>query len=184
MEEAFQRLYEKYHQDLFQFLFYLVKDKGLAEDLIQEVYIKVLKSYDRFEGRSSEKTWLFSIARHVAIDHFRKQKTLRQRIMEKFDFEKASIVDHNPLPEEITLQREEIQWLYKALDRCNVNQRTVLILRYLKGMSIAETAHILGWTESKVKTTAHRAIKIVRNEMERMKDEQEVESNDKKLSLE
>ncbi|WP_243386472.1 RNA polymerase sigma factor SigX [Bacillus kexueae] len=184
MEDAFQKLYEKYHQDLFQFLFYLVKDQNTAEDLIQEVYIKVLKSYDRFEGRSSEKTWLFSIARHVAIDYFRKQKTIRQRILDKFDFDKGTIVDHSPLPEEVSIKREEIQWLYKALDACNVNQRSVIILRYLKDMSIQETAAILGWTESKVKTTAHRAIKLLRNEMERIKDEQEVESNDQTLSME
>lgn len=74
MDESFQRLYEKYHQDIFQFLYYLVKDREQAEDLVHEVYIKVLKSYSSFEGRSSEKTWLFSIARHVAIDFFESKK--------------------------------------------------------------------------------------------------------------
>ncbi len=67
MEETFQILYDAYHQDLYQFLFYMVKDKSQAEDLAQEVYIRVLNSYHTFEGRSSEKTWLLSIARHVAI---------------------------------------------------------------------------------------------------------------------
>ncbi|WP_243290103.1 RNA polymerase sigma factor SigX [Bacillus sp. FJAT-47783] len=184
MEDAFEQLYEKYHHDLFQFLFYMVKDKNVAEDLVQDVYIKVLKSYNRFEGRSSEKTWLFSIARHVAIDYFRKQKSLRQRILEKFDFEKTSIMDEGPLPEEIAIEREDIQLLYKALDACNVNQRSVILLRYFKDLSISETASILGWTESKVKTTAHRAIKSLKKEMERIKDEQEVDSHDQKLSVE
>ncbi|MGR6115387.1 RNA polymerase sigma factor SigX [Aeribacillus composti] len=172
MDESFQRLYEKYHQDIFQFLYYLVKDREQAEDLVHEVYIKVLKSYSSFEGRSSEKTWLFSIARHVAIDFFRKQKTLRQRIMEKFDLDQAQIADREPLPEEIALQREEIQMLYKAMNDCNVNQRTVLILRFIKELSVAETAEVLGWTESKVKTTQHRALKVLKNYIDKAMKEQ------------
>ncbi|KZM56923.1 MAG: RNA polymerase sigma factor SigX [Bacillaceae bacterium] len=174
MDESFQRLYEKYHQDIFQFLYYLVKDREQAEDLVHEVYIKVLKSYSSFEGRSSEKTWLFSIARHVAIDFFRKQKTLRQRIMEKFDLDQAQIADREPLPEEIALQREEIQMLYKAMNDCNVNQRTVLILRFIKELSVAETAEVLGWTESKVKTTQHRALKVLKNYIDKAMKEQGV----------
>lgn len=174
MDESFQRLYEKYHQDIFQFLYYLVKDREQAEDLVHEVYIKVLKSYSSFEGQSSEKTWLFSIARHVAIDFFRKQKTLRQRIMEKFDLDQAQIADREPLPEEIALQREEIQMLYKAMNDCNVNQRTVLILRFIKELSVAETAEVLGWTESKVKTTQHRALKVLKNYIDKAMKEQGV----------
>lgn len=183
MEESFQKIYDNYHQDIFQFLYYIVKNREIAEDLVQEVYIKVIKSYHRFEGRSSEKTWLFSIARHVAIDHFRKQKTLRKRILEKFDIEKASLVDEKSLPDEIAIEREEIQLLYKALDKCNMNQRTVLILRFLKDLSIAETAEVLGWTESKVKTTQHRAMKILKKEMARIKGEEEVDYNDQQITL-
>jgi len=180
MEESFHKIYENYHQDIFQFILYMVKDRDLAEDLVQEVYIKVLKSYHRFEGRSSEKTWLFSIARHVAIDYFRKQKTLRQRILEKFDLDNVILVDEKPLPEEIAIEREEIQLLYKALDKCNMNQRSVLILRFLKDLSIAETAEVLGWTESKVKTTQHRALKVLKKEMARIKATREVDSSDQK----
>lgn len=61
MEETFQRIYDTYHQDLFQFLFYMVKDKSQAEDLVQEVYIRVLHSYETFEGRSSEKPGFFRL---------------------------------------------------------------------------------------------------------------------------
>ncbi|MTH52216.1 RNA polymerase sigma factor SigX [Bacillus mangrovi] len=165
MEEAFHKIYEKYHQDLFQFLFYMVKDRGQAEDLVQEVYIRVLKSYDKFEGRSSEKTWLFSIARHVAIDWFRKQKTIRQRLVERFDWDQNQVRDHSPLPDEIALQNEQIQWIYEALDACTIDQRTVIILRYIQGLSIQETSEALTWSESKVKTTQHRAIKALKKSM-------------------
>ncbi|MEH7300281.1 sigma-70 family RNA polymerase sigma factor, partial [Neobacillus drentensis] len=79
MPGQFEELYEKYHQDLFSFLYYLVNSREQAEDLIQEVYIRIFKSYGTFQGKSSEKTWLFSIARHVAIDSFRKNLGWKKR---------------------------------------------------------------------------------------------------------
>ena len=172
MEDTFQKIYEKYHYDLFQFLFYMVKNREQAEDLVQEVYIRVLKAYDKFEGRSSEKTWLFSIARHVAIDWFRKQKTIRHRLLEKFDWDKQQIEDHQPMPDEVTLQNEQIQWMYRSLDACTIDQRSVLILRYLQELSITETADALGWSSSKVKTTQHRALKQLQKQMLHISDEE------------
>lgn len=166
MDSVFDELYKKHHQDVFQFLFYMVKNKELAEDLVQEVYIRVLKSYERFEGKSSEKTWLFSIARNVAIDSFRKHKGWKQRILEKFDWSTQQVKDEYPLPEEIVMQREEVQVIYRCLDLCTVDQRLVIIMRYIHELSITETAEALGWTESKVKTTQHRALKVLQKHME------------------
>ncbi|MBG9577180.1 RNA polymerase sigma factor SigX [Cytobacillus firmus] len=169
MDSVFDELYKKYHQDVFQFLFYMVKNKELAEDLVQEVYIRVLKSYERFEGKSSEKTWLFSIARNVAIDSFHKQKGWKQKIIEKFDWSTQQVKDELPLPEEIAVQREEIQMIYRCLDLCTIDQRLVIIMRYIHELTITETADSLGWTESKVKTTQHRALKVLKNHMEHFK---------------
>ncbi|WP_251555236.1 RNA polymerase sigma factor SigX [Neobacillus muris] len=166
MDSVFNELYQKYHHDVFQFLFYMVRNREQAEDLVQEVYIRVFKSYDRFEGKSSEKTWLFSIARNVAIDFFRKQKGWKERILEKFDWSDNQVKDDHPIPEEITVQREEVQWVYKCLENCTVDQRAVIILRYIHDLSIAETAQALGWTESKVKTTQHRSLKVLKRQME------------------
>jgi RNA polymerase sigma-70 factor, ECF subfamily len=166
MDSVFDDLYAKYHHDVFQFLFYMVKDRQLAEDLVQEVYIRVLKSYDRFEGKSSEKTWLFSIARNVAIDSFRKQKGWKQRIIEKFDWSTNQVSDRHPIPEEIMIQNEDVQIMYQCLEQCTLDQRMVIIMRYLQELSISETAEALKWTESKVKTTQHRALKVLKNHME------------------
>lgn len=166
MDSVFDDLYQKYHHDVFQFLFYMVRNKENAEDLVQEVYIRVFKSYHRFEGKSSEKTWIFSIAKNVAIDFFRKQKGWKDRLLEKFDWSTSQVKDENPIPEEITVQNEEIKWIYKCLEFCTMDQRAVIILRYLNDLSIAETAQSLGWTESKVKTTQHRALKVLKRHIE------------------
>lgn len=181
MNSVFQTLYEKYHQDVFQFLYYLVKNRETAEDLMQEVYIKVLHSYERFEGKSSEKTWLFSIARNTAIDHFRKQKSWMQRILPNFDWSRDTLKDYEPLPEEIAILNEEVKRIYQSLDQCTIDQRMVLILRFVQSLSIIETAEILGWTVSKVKTTQHRALKNVRTILENAEGD---ESYNEKIKME
>ncbi|KYD09841.1 RNA polymerase sigma factor SigX [Saccharococcus caldoxylosilyticus] len=166
MDSVFEELYEKYHDDIFNFLFYMVRNREQTEDLVQEVYIKVLRSYKRFKGESSEKTWLLSIARHVAIDFFRKQKSRQQKILGKLDWSEEQLGDGQPLPEEIAIQKEEIQLMYRCLERCTIDQQLVIVLRFIQSLSITETAEALGWTESKVKTTQHRALKVLKKYME------------------
>ena len=165
MDSVIQDLYDKYHRDLYQFIFYMVKNHETAEDIVQEVYIRVMKSYGRFEGKSSEKTWLFSIARNAAIDHYRKSKGWKQRLLDNFDWERQSIRDTGPVPEEIAVQNSEIQSVYRCLSACSLDQQSVIILRYIQGMPISETAAILDWSESKVKTTQHRALKAIKKMM-------------------
>ncbi|TFE03116.1 RNA polymerase sigma factor SigX [Jeotgalibacillus salarius] len=170
MDSVFQRLYKDYQQDVFQFLIYMVKNRDTAEDLLQEVFIKVMNSYHRFEGKSSEKTWLFSIAKNVTIDYFRKQKTIRNRVMEHFDWGEREISTGEALPEEIAQQNEQVKKLYSCLDFCTTDQKMVIVTRYIQDLSIVETAEVLGWSEGKVKTTQHRAIKKLK---ELMSDEEE-----------
>lgn len=144
----------------------MVHNHEQAEDLVQEVYIRVLKSYQQFKGDSSEKTWLFAIARNVAIDFFRKQKGWKQRIVDPFESPAHQMKDESPLPDEITFHKEESKRLYQCLEKCTVDQKSVIVLRYIQELSINETAEVLGWKESKVKTTQHRAIKQLKNLME------------------
>ncbi|WP_040228276.1 RNA polymerase sigma factor SigX [Bhargavaea cecembensis] len=165
-DSVFHRIYDDYHQDVFRFLIYMTKDRSLSEDLMHEVYVRVLKSYGGFEGKSSEKTWLFSIARNVAIDHFRKTAVRRGRIADHYDWDSAEPAAAGPTPEEETVRGDELARLHKMLDRCTGDQRLVIISRYLQELSIAETAEVLGWTEAKVKTTQHRAVKALRSLLE------------------
>lgn len=168
MEFVFEDLYKKYHQDLFQFVFYMTRDRTLTEDLVQEVYIRVMRSYNSFRRESSTKTWLFSIARNVTIDYFRSQKRKRTFISQFFDWDNNGdfIPDYQPLPEDIILKNEEMNQVYSYLEKCTVDQRSVLILRFIQSFSIKETADILGFSESKVKTTQHRGLKVLKKHLQ------------------
>ncbi len=68
----------------------------------------------------------------------------------------------------MAIQKEEIQFMYQCLRKCTFDQSTVLVMRYLHDLSISETAEVLNWTESKVKTTQHRALKVLKKHMEEM----------------
>lgn len=164
-ESVFHRLYDTYHQDVFRFLFYLVKNQVVAEDLTHEVYVRVLKSYERFQGKSSEKTWLFAIAKNVAIDHFRKSKMKSNRTFDAFEWETEQLRSNEKSPESILELNDDMQKVLNAMDDCTGDQKMVLMLRFIQELSIAETAEVLHWTEAKVKTTQHRAIKSLRQKL-------------------
>ncbi len=166
----FHRLYDAYHQDVFQFLIYLVKNRTLAEDLAHEVYVRVLRSYDKFAGNSSEKTWLFAIAKNVAIDHFRKQAVRQKHSLDFFDWETEQLHSTTPLPEDVLQANDEFMEVQSALEHCTGDQKMVIIMRYFQELSIAETAQILDWTEAKVKTTQHRAIKFLKQQLQQVRE--------------
>lgn len=166
-DSVFHRLYDAYHQDVFQFLIYLVKNRMLAEDLSHEVYVRVLRSYDQFSGKSSEKTWLFAIAKNVAIDHFRKQAVRQKHSLDYFDWETEQLLSSTPSPEEAVLLSDEFQQIEQALENCTGDQKMVIVMRFFQELSIMETAQILDWTEAKVKTTQYRAIKVLREHLQR-----------------
>ena len=166
-DSVFSRLYDQYHNDVFRFLIYLIRDRDQAEDLMHEVYVRVLKAYSGFEGKSSEKTWLFSIAKNVAIDHYRKSSVRRKHSFDKFDWEKSELVSTEILPDNLVVLNEEMKDLLNVLDTCTGDQKMVIHMRFIHDLSIAETAEILGWSEGKVKTTQHRAINALRKKISR-----------------
>lgn len=164
-ESIFHRLYDEYHQDVFQFLIYMVKNRSVAEDLSHEVYVRVLKSYDSFQGNSSEKTWLFSIAKNVAIDYFRKMAVREKHHFNAFQWEQEQLISTAKSPEQFMELSEDLRTLLQALELCTGDQKMVIVMRFFQELSIQETADILGWTEGKVKTTQHRAIRALRERL-------------------
>ena len=74
MKELLAELFDRYHQDVYTYLYSLCHDVSLAEDLTSEVFVEVVRSIAAFRGRSDIKTWMFSIARHQWYQHLRRKK--------------------------------------------------------------------------------------------------------------
>ncbi|HWL25210.1 MAG TPA: RNA polymerase sigma factor [Ureibacillus sp.] len=152
--------YDQHSKSILSFILLMVKDYQQAEDLTHDTFIKAYLYYDSFKYHSSEKTWLFSIAHNLTIDFLRKRKP-GLFIKEIFLLQK----DNTPLPEEIIQMKEESYEIYKALSKLKDTYRQVIILRKIKGFSIEDTAKILNWSESKVKSMLFRAMPALKKRL-------------------
>ncbi|MDF2789957.1 MAG: polymerase sigma factor [Neobacillus sp.] len=145
-----------YNKDIYHFLVYYIGSSDV-EDLVQEVFIRAIKGFDTYQKKSSPKTWLFSIARHLAIDELRKRKRLGMKQKTWFWDQQMD----KETPEKILQLNENNKLLYQAIQSLKANYRDVVILRGIKELSVSETASVLNWNENKVRTTYHRALKTL-----------------------
>ncbi|MFT9497452.1 RNA polymerase sigma factor [Anaerosolibacter sp.] len=152
--------YDQHSTSILSFILLMVKDYQQAEDLTHDTFVKAYLYYDSFKQHSSEKTWLFSIAHNLTVDFLRKRKP-SLTFKEIFLFQR----DNNRLPEELIQIKEESYELYKALGELKDTYRKVIVLRKIKGFSIEDTAKILNWSESKVKSTLFRAIPALKKQL-------------------
>ncbi|MBU9720167.1 MULTISPECIES: RNA polymerase sigma factor [Bacillaceae] len=151
--------YEKYSDSIQSFIYIMVHDFQQSEDLMQDTFFRAYRKLDTFKGESTEKTWLFSIAHNVTIDFLRKRKTLQ---LFKGVFRETPSGD---TPESVYMLKEENNELFLALNELKDQQKLVITMRKIKGFSIKETSEILGWSETKVKTTLHRALPVLESKM-------------------
>lgn len=107
----------------------MTRDREQAEDLVYEVYVR---AYKDFKGKNSEKTWLFSIAKNVAIDHFRKQTVRKKYNDAYFDWDKNELMSERMLPDHSIFRTEQMHELLQALETCTEDQLLVVHLRYLQ----------------------------------------------------
>lgn len=150
-------LYHQYGQELFVYLCWLTRDPHRAEDLLQETFLRAMTGILRFEGRSSVKTWLFSIARHCHADYLRKQRTIRS--LDDMP-EPAAVFD---LESEI-LDRELKDKIGAALATLDERTRQVIVMRS-RGSSFSEAAAAVGVTEGSARVLHHRAMKKLRESL-------------------
>ncbi|WP_077622393.1 RNA polymerase sigma factor [Sediminibacillus massiliensis] len=141
--------YEDYSQDVFNFLVYYNQTDDV-DDLLQDVFFKAWKKRFTFTGNSTPKTWLFSIARRVSADHFRKQRW-------KGFFRLNEDLSHTDTPENRLVAKEEFKELYQAIRKLKLSYREVVICRGILELTSDETAEVLQWSTEKVNTTYFRA---------------------------
>ncbi|MEK4068903.1 RNA polymerase sigma factor [Peribacillus sp. FSL R5-0717] len=155
--------YDQHSESILSFILLMVKDYQQAEDLTHDTFVKAYLYHNSFNQHSSEKTWLYSIAHNLTVDFLRKRKPSKF-FKEVFLLQKDN-KDNNSLPEEIIRIKEESSELYKALGEIKDTYRKVIVLRKIKGFSIGDTAKILSWSESKVKSTLFRAIPALKKQL-------------------
>lgn len=157
VEERITEWFHEYSNDLLNYLIYYT-GRVDVEDLVQEVFIKAFRRFHTFNELSNPKTWLFSIARNIAIDAMRRQKKERNKQQKLMDFHQPAF---NQSPEDIYRLNETNKEIYRKIQTLKQNYRDVLILKGIKEFSNKDTAAILHWSETKVSVTFNRALKAL-----------------------
>ncbi len=159
---AFARLVETHSTRIYRLALKILGDQQDAEDVLQDTFVKALRSLPSFEGRSSLSTWLYRIAVNEALMMVRKRRADVVSIDEEKEdqegeAEPVEIVDWCCLPEGDLLGAEARRFLDTAIQRLSPGLRAVFVLRDIEGLSVKETAEALGLTEANVKTRLLRA---------------------------
>src|SRR6478735_6669268 len=154
--EAFGMLYDHYQSSVYRFLFYRTRSSTLAEDLTSETFFRALRSMNGFRWQGKDfGAWLMTIARNLATDHFKAGRTRLEMTTEDMGLHD----DATEGPESTVLAGRTNEILLAALKELPTEQKDCLIMRFLQGMSIAETAAVLGRSEGAVKQLQLRGVR-------------------------
>ncbi len=154
--EAFGALYDHYHQPVYRFIYYRVSSRALAEDLLSETFFRALRSMSKFQWQGKDfGAWLMTIARNLVVDHYKSGRARLETTTD--DLSAHEDVTAGPEDEVIAGLTNEI--LHEALAALPTEQHECLVMRFLSGRSVAETAQALGRSEGAVKQLQLRAVR-------------------------
>ncbi|MDT0309643.1 sigma-70 family RNA polymerase sigma factor [Streptomyces sp. DSM 44917] len=156
--EAFGCLYDHYSDTVYRYIYYRVGGRATAEDLTSETFLRALRRIGTFtwQGRDFG-AWLVTIARNLVADHF---KSSRFRL----EVTTGEMLDANEVersPEDSVLESLANSALLEAVRKLNPQQQECVTLRFLQGLSVAETARVMGKNEGAIKTLQYRAVRTL-----------------------
>ncbi|MER9296516.1 RNA polymerase sigma factor [Mesorhizobium sp. M0621] len=164
--DAFRTIIKTHNQRLYRIARGVVRNDSEAEDIVQEAYVRAFAHLEAFRGDSSLATWLSRIVINEALGRLRK----RRRTVALPENPQAEIIRFplNPSddPERTMAQRQILQLVERATDSLPDVYRTVFVARVIEGLSIEETADLLGVRPQTVKTRLHRARALVRKALD------------------
>ncbi len=148
-------LFQRYHRPLYGFLFQMTSQKESSEDMVQNVFYRMLKSRHTFTGEGEFKTWMYHLARNVLKDHFKKSKRNGNHY-DSAEFEEK-ITGGTPADEHVE-KKMEIEALRQAITALSAESREALVLSRYQDLKYFEIAQILDISVGAVKVRIHRAV--------------------------
>ena len=169
-ETAFKTIVEQWQNMVYNTILGIVQNETEAEDLAQDVFIKVFEKIGTFKGDSKFSTWLYRIATTTALDHLRSKKRKKrfgflQSLSGTSGEEKEQIPDFNH-PGVSLDNKERAAVLFKAIEELPENQKTAYTLHKLEGLSYRDVSEVLNTTVSAVESLMSRANQNLRKQLE------------------
>ena len=168
---AFRTIMTRHNQRLYRLARSILRNDGEAEDVLQEAYMRAFASLAGFRGESTLATWLSRIVINEALGRLRKRGRARTVPLPDEGSAMAEIIPF-PLnaasddPERNMAQRQILKFVEQATDALPETFRTVFVARAIEGLSVEETAELLGIKPETVKTRLHRARKLLREKLD------------------
>jgi RNA polymerase sigma-70 factor (ECF subfamily) len=156
--EAFGQLYDRYVDLVYRYIYYRVSNQSLTEDLVSETFLRALRRITSFQWQGKDfAAWLVTIARNLIADHFKSGKY-------RLEVATADMLDAGPpqtteSPEAEVLSSLTNVTLLEAVKQLNSEQQECVVLRFLQGLSVTETALAMGKTEGAIKALQYRAVR-------------------------
>ena len=154
--DAFRLIFERYSRPVISFIYDMVNDRALAEELTQETFVRAFRAIHTMRAETKLSTWLFGIARNVARESLR----ARARANTHVDLADKSVMDlsdDKPVPVDGLLSKELNALVRRSLAALDEDKRLVFTLKVLHQCSYEEIAAITGFSLAKLKTDLHRA---------------------------
>ncbi|QRG69542.1 sigma-70 family RNA polymerase sigma factor [Brevibacillus choshinensis] len=158
-DAAFEQIMREYGTRVLRLVTFLVKDQSVAEDLAQDVFVKVYRHLPRFRGQSSIHTWIYRIAVNECKGYLRSWafRKILPRSWIKADFDVST--------ERVVMEQSERDELVEQVLTLPSLYRQVIVLHYYADLSIAEVANVLSVSEGTVRTRLHRARQQLKKQM-------------------
>jgi len=171
-EKAFCEIVDRYRARIFSFILRMVKNHEEANDVAQDVFVKVFRSLDTYDARRNFSSWLFKIAQNMAIDHLRRRRFDVVSLDEPVETERGEYsiqVASSGLSPDRELEGMEVgEALEVAIEELEPVYRSAIMLRHVEGKSYDEIAEILEIPLGTVKTYIFRARRILRGRLKNM----------------
>ena len=161
-DDGFVEIIKYYKDGLMLYLNSYVQNIYIAEDLMEDTFVRIVIKKPRFCGKSNFKTWLYAIGRNIAVDYVRKNA----KVCEISAEEASSIIREETDVEKEYLRDERKILLHKTLANLNTDYRTVIYLIYFENFSIAETAEIIKKSYKQTENLVYRAKKTLKSQLE------------------
>jgi RNA polymerase sigma-70 factor (ECF subfamily) len=169
-EEAFRLIFERYTRPVMRFIFYMVNDRALAEELAQETFVRAYRNLGALRDEAKLSIWLFGIARNVARESLRsnRQESLRVEFDHLF-----AVCDEKPSPVGELLDKELKDVIRHALGMMDDDKRLVFTLKVYQQRSYDEIAQITGFSVPKIRNILYRARAEMRRRLSRYLGEED-----------
>jgi len=155
-QEAFRLIFERYSRPVMSFIYDQVSDRGLAEELMQETFVRAYRSLNTLRSETKLSTWLFGIAKNVARESLRARIRQNQHV-DLDDQQVLDLSDRGPVPVSQLLNKELNEVVQRALALLDDDKRLLFTLKVFQQWSYDEIAEITGYSIPKLKTDLHRA---------------------------